>query len=555
MPQFLSKLSNYFTQVCNNIYSLSSFQIFIICALISFVINLPTLTVQHTLHTDGVGGDLFFIEAITRGELPYRDFNWIYGPVMLYYNAFFFKVIGHNIHSLIWAKLLLNAFFAGVFFLAARKIMPALTAFLATVTFIVFMPDFQHNFSHYGGVCIEIGILWAVLSYHSNARNKHLLWAALLVLLLGFIKINFGIMFLGGSILCFILCDLFRDKRLVPARLLLYGAALLIICFLWIITYYLFVRGLSLEEIKQCFPIFPDNCYYGGSFSQNLISCINLAKTEISSNHFYQLILIIATICILRILFHLTWNHTCVINSQRNFFLSISILLILSTITLHEYFKARIDYQAFWGIPFFTITIAYLVSETCLISNRAIQLIATLACITIISCHAYQNWKFLDGFKKQEYYFAYKGVDIYTTVNPTDIKTMQETADFINTKIPKDELFLAFPNEPFYYFLTDRKSPSRLIYMIGATNVTPKQQEDLINNMERQHVDYIVLNNICYFGNMWGVFGENNCLILYKYFKENFEEIAQFNNHPIQYWNGTKIFKKKTPAQCLVKNP
>ena len=198
----------------------SSTQLFVFCLLIGFLWNLPTVFVQDGLTPGDAGGNLYTIEAVMRGQVPYKDFWWNYGPLPLYYHALFFKIFGAHIQSAIWARLLLKSVFLGIFFLAARRIMPAFAAILTTIFFCVFMPEFKHNYSHYAGVCMEIGILWAVLSYYQTAREKYIFWAWLFVFLLGVTKINFGLLFLAGTFLSLILCDLFHHRRFSSRGLL-----------------------------------------------------------------------------------------------------------------------------------------------------------------------------------------------------------------------------------------------------------------------------------------------------------------------------------------------
>jgi len=59
---------------------LNSRNLFFATILIALLIYLPSLTVQDTFSSANVGDNLFASEAVAKGLLPYRDFNWNYGP-------------------------------------------------------------------------------------------------------------------------------------------------------------------------------------------------------------------------------------------------------------------------------------------------------------------------------------------------------------------------------------------------------------------------------------------------------------------------------------------
>ena len=39
------------------------------------------------------GRDLYAFKRVLEGAVPYRDFSWLFGPLMAYYYAFFFKLL------------------------------------------------------------------------------------------------------------------------------------------------------------------------------------------------------------------------------------------------------------------------------------------------------------------------------------------------------------------------------------------------------------------------------------------------------------------------------
>ena len=76
--------------------------------LAGILITAPYVNYQDFLSQGDHGRDLYAAQAVYRGELPYRDFWWVYGPLMPYYYGLFFKIFGVHISSMILGKLILR---------------------------------------------------------------------------------------------------------------------------------------------------------------------------------------------------------------------------------------------------------------------------------------------------------------------------------------------------------------------------------------------------------------------------------------------------------------
>jgi hypothetical protein len=67
----------------------------------------PELNYQDLLSQGDHGRDLYAFDAVTHGKLPYKDFWWVYGPLMPYYYGLFFKIFGVHITSVLLGRALL----------------------------------------------------------------------------------------------------------------------------------------------------------------------------------------------------------------------------------------------------------------------------------------------------------------------------------------------------------------------------------------------------------------------------------------------------------------
>ena len=533
-------------------FKLSGF-LFVACLIISFFVYLQGIFVKQGFPIGDVGGNLYAMEAVTRGEIPYKNFIWIYGPLMLYYHALFFKWFGSNIQSALWAKLFLEVAFTGVFFLAARRIMPLWGAFFAALAYCVFKPEFLHSFVHYGGVCMEIGILWAVLSYCQKAQEKYVLSALGIVFILGIIKLNFGIVFLGGVFICIVLCDLFEHRNFSFGRIRRYGFYFFVVVFSWFLSHYFFVRTLSWHQINQCFPILKDYCFFTGTPHQGIVQSVKVCLADAMNNKSFSVpIAVVAFPSCLWCLGVMFQRRSAELVKGRNFFLICILLAILTVCAYHEFYIGRIDYQAYWAKPFTVLLIAYLICEACLMTPARVQGGILIFFFVIIGIQGYKNFRYLESFKDQEHFFEFDHMNIYVTEIPKDIRSMLYTVRYIKKHIPQDQLFFTFPINAGYYYLTDRPSPVWFLYALRANKLTIEQEREIIQDLERKGVNYIVLPSISYatFG-QFGKFGRDYLLALAPYVEEHYKEIARFGEwSPVsdeKYIGGmgTKILKRK----------
>jgi len=513
---------------------------------INIIFHLPTLTVQESLGSGNVGDNIYLAEAVSRGEIPYRDFNWNYGPLMLYYNAFCFNLMGHDIHSLIIGRIFLKTIFAGILFIAGTQIMPASAAFLTTLLYMALAPDFIHNLSHYGGVGLEIAILWAILRYGQSAQENYVRWTFGLVLLLGLNKINFGIALLGASVPCLLLYDFFKHQKNILKRGLVYVGLSFGVIFAWIAILYFFVKGLSWAEINQCFPIMGHYVYFGRNISDGFFILIRETITNARNNRFDGFIFILGLWAVIRLIVEISCHflyHKKTTTLGRNYLMNVSVLLLLVLASYNEYYKGGLDYEAYWAKPFTIMLIAYLISEAATVSGKTIRVFLVMMGMVIFFTHAHDRWAFLERYKTPEQFYKHKGINIYATCDKWDIEQISDTENFIEKNIPQKEPIFVFPDDSLYYFLSGRLAPDRLLLLFGSVHIVPDQERKLIANLEKKKVKYIITNDVCYFGNMWGYFGRDNCPIFYQYLNQHFHKIANFET-TISPWTGTTIYQK-----------
>ena len=120
----------------------------ILTIILGLVIVWPSIDFQPLLSQGDHGRDLYAFKKTLDGALPYRDYWWVYGPLMQYYYALFYLLFGISIKSVLIGKTILGVLCAAAFYLTFNLVSAPLWAFLASLWFLTFFPDFFFTYNH-----------------------------------------------------------------------------------------------------------------------------------------------------------------------------------------------------------------------------------------------------------------------------------------------------------------------------------------------------------------------------------------------------------------------
>ena len=278
-----------------------SFFIFLFLTIIfGIIIFSPYADFQDFLAQGDHGRDLYAAQAVLRGEIPYKDFWWVYGPLMPYYYAAFFKLFGIRITSILLGKMALNIA-GGIFcFLAVCEISVPAAAFATSLWLMCFQQDFFFTYNHVGGIALVLAIIWMHLAYIRHPRIGPAYAALTFVFLLGLVKINFGLVALLVTILTVNVSDRIRPMPFNKAKRSFYITALFL-PLAWAAVYYWMTYGLTFAEIRQCFPYLKgDEPYNHLSFIQTIPMLYRQYLRQASMDHVFYAVALIIFICLLR---------------------------------------------------------------------------------------------------------------------------------------------------------------------------------------------------------------------------------------------------------------
>ncbi len=231
----------------------------ILVVLVTLLVSWPEHNYYPLLSQGDHGRDLYAAQEVLRGKLPYKDFWWVYGPLMPYYYAPFYLLSGKTIVGFLVGKIVLKAVCAGFFYLAASALMAPSVAFLAALWFVQSQQDFFFTFNHIGGIAAELAILWLLFSYLQKSQMRYLWWTLPCVFIYALIKINFGLAALAVVVISTALIDFFSRRPWTAEKKNFYLTAVIGTPVAIALVYWLLLKDLPSYAIHQCMPYFGDD--------------------------------------------------------------------------------------------------------------------------------------------------------------------------------------------------------------------------------------------------------------------------------------------------------
>jgi len=517
---------------------------------LGILICAPYINFQNYLSQGDHGRDLYAAQAVYRGELPYRDFWWVYGPLMPYYYGLFFKIFGVHISSMILGKLILRIIGGILICLGLMQITSEIIAVLCACWFMLFHQDFFFTYNHLGGIVMILGVVYCLLSYIQRKSMKAAWGSLIFIFTLCLIKINFGLAALAVSIITIGICDVLKVEKIGRCSLFFYFTALIGIPLLIFLIYWSLLKGLSVMEIRQCLPYMEGDQPYAMNplvaisiFLQNTLHTITSNWTNFS-------FAVILNASIIRSIYLIAKNQLTA--SRKNILLlSLGMLSLFYVANLHEFLKSGVWYRAFWAQPL-SMMISFLFIDTAIQSISKTAFKATLLFLVGLVLYSWFSiYAAVNAAKIESQFLPNPRGGIYIANSPSWIATVEQTTAFLNKTLKPGEIFFALPYDCLYYYLTDKKTPTRQLIFFEHIKIPPEQERSVIAQLEANHTHYVLLSSRAYAHIELGLgfLGKTYCPIIGKYILDNFIPIERFGdwkNEPGWAWNhGTLILKRK----------
>jgi hypothetical protein len=531
---------------------LSNKNIFLLLTILMAAIFVwPELNFQDLLSQGDHGRDLYAFDAVTHGKLPYKDFWWVYGPIMPYYYGLFFKIFGMHITSVLLGRALLAVTCSAFFYLSATCLMSPLLAFIGAAWFTQSRQEFFFTYNHIGGIAAELIICWCLLSYLRLPSMRYL-WIALIAdFILSLIKINFGLAGLVGIVLSVALIDFFKKNPLSTEKKKFYGTAVVLIPVALGIIYWLLLHDLPFYAIRQCMPYFGDDQPYHASplrvipyfLMQNWLTFIH-SPVGIAIG----VVLHGCTLLSVYVLISKKLEKTY----RQDILLGLGVIGIFFILYFHEFLVSGVWYRCYWSIPFLDlfhfVTIA--VAFTFIPKFLRILIMLFLGALTAIGIVAH-----IGIIQSQKQPFRYLNMDrgqIYVGNEPQWTDTVNRVTSFLNTTLTKDDLFFALPYDCLYYYLAGKESPTRQLIFFDHIKIPTQQEISVIRELESHQTNYVVMSSrIISNETGLGIFGKTYCPVLSRFINDNFTPVGRLGgdwNQPPGWANnhGVIILKRKS---------
>lgn len=494
------------------------------------------------------GRDLYAFAQTLNGQIPYQDYWWVYGPLMPYYYALFFKIFGIAIPSILVGKILLTVISGTLIFFALSRLIPVLFAFMAALWFWTFQPDFYFTFNHIGGITCLLALTFCLFSYAIKPRTYYLAIGLFFVFLLSLIKINFGLANLFGIIVFYRIFDFLHRVPVTVGKKRLAPIAGILIPVLIFAVYFFLLYKLAPFEIRQCMPYMTDDQPYHSTLWKALYAmgrAIVFNSLSSPSNKVFAIFTVTMTILGLT---KIISRKTSLIERQQT--TTIFLLLgFLYFINLHEYLLSGVLYRSYWATPFSTMLLFLVIGYGAKNISSSLQKILFGALFVVVFLQFVNSINIIQSKKIPEQFLTLPRGHV-TSGNSEDwFATVKKTTEFLQNKIPANESFFALPYDPLYYYLTDKKSPTRQLIFFEHINIPPEQEMIIIKELEDHHTNWVVLSNRAVSTERGlGILGKTYCPLLEKYLSANFKPVAQFGQWKYQArWgsnHSTQILKR-----------
>ena len=526
--------------------------IVLIVALIGFYVLSADITFQSGIAQGDHGRDFYATNQTSKGDMPFRDYWWAYGPLMPYYYACFFDVLGEVPQSIIIARNLL-IIFGGVFFYKILSIFcsPAL-ALTGTLWFFLFNPQFTHTFNHVGVVSLSLALVYCILKYISTLTTRYINVSFLLVALISLIKLNMGIAYFMAMITSILLINEYNQIRLSKDEVRKTCRYLAVYTLVILFAYGIHLIGLPKDFVKQCLYLSPKfntayNLTFFEIFENYLINLKNMLLSREAYDRFYVGLFISSIYITLRLRMRKIKTE-----SQKRLSLALDVLFVFIGFSMHEYVISGVIYKLIWSRPFEFLLIFICVDRILKNIHRFVYwcFIIVMIYVCCINHIGRNNWKNYIKNTTNNQYFEFDQGRYYSQNSIEWFNTVKNTVKYLDQHLEDDERFLALPYDPIYYFLLDRKSPISLIFISESLGVSENQQKEIINQLNSQSIRFIVISSqINSNAPGLGHFGNTYCHHLDKYINENFQVMVQYgeweqapdymSNH------GTRILRRK----------
>ncbi|MEW5818629.1 MAG: hypothetical protein AB1782_00430 [Cyanobacteriota bacterium] len=523
----------------------------------SFIVYGYRLPVDFGTYVDegDFGRDLYYFYLVSKGNLPYVNFNWIYGPLTPLLYGLTFKIFGVSAFIALTLWYLQYIVCVYLIYYIIKDFSNHLFAFLGAMLFIIYYEGFLLLvFNHITGL-LFILLCWFILNkYLDSGNNKYLYLFSVSCFLITITKLNMGLAFTFPIFLILAGYNLLNKKDF--KHVIKAGLLYLLLCL------FVYMPLILYSPVDQLHKSFPYSSKYLTMIPHTFIQSLLYADNEfisIFNSHINGALLILFSIY--------TSNIWYFIVALSGIAMSIVIyktkgkentdylyIIILSTTIIscsNEFFLIKSFYSLrLWCLCSAIILIFYILNYILIILKDNKYLKPLMIIVTAIFAVGFMAKSYLFFFPNSlnSVYCSQERLKISTTRLPWHI-AMSKTIQYILDHTKQTDKLLAIPYCSLYNFVSKREAPSRYTEFLLISGVTEEDEKKVIKDIEKNRVNTILyINKVGPSYTGFGYFGESHCKILDRYIKDNYRID---NSYYSDYLNGIKIpvifYLRKTP--------
>jgi len=503
---------------------------------------------QSLLSTGDHGLNLYAAQAVLEGQRPYHDFHWFYGPLTLYYYAFCFKIFGVGLQSVLLGAVILKLLSGLLVFSICALYISPIFALCAAAWFWLFNFDFFYTYNNTGGITLSLVIVYTLFLFFKKDRIKYLIFGSIACVGLGMVKFNqglCGIFCLNAGVLLHQWST--RKKVSSPLKKYLLKSSLLVPVFL-IAANWLYVLGLPFYIIRQCFQYF-GNDTQAWDYASPLQIMINL-KNYLFNRVWPHKDLAAVTLAAGMSLVYLIFSRINLAEKKNppGGLLPISCLIIFTLAFAHEYWLSGVIFRSFWAQPFLFLVMFFSIGLVASRFPARIQAGLFLCLFLVIGGRGVEKFQKVSSFKNQNQYLSLERANIYVGNSFDWIYTVTKTTRYLKENMGPDESVFVLPYDPLYYFLLDRRSPTRQVTIVQFTEIPERQERSIIAELEKSQPQWVIFSNRSAFDQKGtGRLGVTYGRLIDQYIRENYTLDKKFGN-----WAGVAGWTENH-ATCILR--
>jgi len=528
--------------------------LFLLLTIVAGIIILwPLHNFQYYLAQGDHGRDLYCFKKTMEGALPYRDYSWLFGPLMPYYYSIFYFFGGVSIQSVLLGQGLL-ILLAGIFvYLTCAVFLPPALSFVCALWYWGFRgAEFFHTYNHIGGLLALLITLYCLFQYIHKNRLVHVYAGFISILLFMLIRLNMGVSTLIAFVLSLFFIDFYQKNPQASRRRWIYIFLSFAVLGIAFVIYWFLLHPLPAYAIQQSFP-------YGKSQRNDPIGSpvdVMMYSKDMIISYFTatlaQKILGVVLILVAIQSSLLILSNKLSKEFKKNIVLVFGSLIVFLIFSSHEFVASGVFYRLFWIFPLiFIIIFCLIATATKNISSPIVKILILLTLFLPAFLNIQHDHRIIRFFKKPARLLHVGNNKIYTTQHPGWFTAVTGAVDFIRNNVDPAEKILVLPLDPLYLFLSERDSATRQLVFFDHMNIPEEQERKIISQMEKGGANWAVISSRA---SSWeeglGVFGETYGLLLAKYLNGRFAPVAQFGDwvNPAGWISnhGVRILKKET---------